>query len=76
MKIITYYCKLCCNYGIKYRITHLIDYHAAKPKTSKHATHYKSIIEFLFQECVQNKFDLPPPPKLMTYPRMDRMKTN
>ena len=72
MKIISWYCKLCGNYGIKHRVQHLIDHHKAANNNKKHSSHYKPIIDILFNETIQNKFDLPPTPKLMTYPRMDR----
>lgn len=61
MKPVTWYCKLCADYGIKHRITHLIDVHKAKDKKSRHSTHWKPIIEVLFVESTQTGLFTPKP---------------
>lgn len=61
MKPVTWYCKLCTKYGIKHRITHLIDNHNAVGNKSRSSGRWKTIIEILFIESLQTNFDTPEP---------------
>jgi len=54
MRKLPHFCRLCREYNIKTRLSHLELYHKTSPEISKSKKSNKDILDVLFVECWQN----------------------